>query len=164
MDLNMKTSLNARSQRAFTLVEVIIAVAVMSVMFVSLYLGIAFGFRVSRSERENLRATQIILERMEGIRLFRYDQLSDTNLNPATFTKTYYPDASSGQSQGITYNGTVTVTTNITLDPAANYSANMSKITVQLNWISEGVPRTRSITTFASMNGIQNYIVSTNSN
>ena len=164
MDLNVKTRPRVRSLRAFTLVEVIIAVAVMSVMFVSLYLGIAFGFRVSRSERENLRATQIILERMEGIRLFRYDQLTDTNLNPPTFSKTYYPDASGGLSQGITYNGTVTVTTNITLDPAASYSANMGEITVQLSWVSEGVPRTRSISTYASMNGIQNYIVSTNSN
>src|SRR6185503_7391306 len=116
MDLNMKTRPRVRSLRAFTLVEVIIAVAVMSVMFVSLYLGIAFGFRVTRSERENLRATQIILERMEGIRLYRFDQLSDTNLNPTSFSRTYYPQATGNQSQGITYRGTVTVDTNITMD------------------------------------------------
>lgn len=153
-----------RAEHAFTLVEVIIAVAIMAVMFVSLYLGIAFGFRVSRSERENLRATQIILERMEGIRLFRFDQLTDTNLNPLTFTKTYYPDALGGQSQGITYNGTVTVDTNITLDPPASYGSQMEKVTVQLSWVSEGVPRSRSISTYVSRNGIQNYIMSTNSN
>jgi type II secretory pathway pseudopilin PulG len=162
MGIKMPTSSRSRSERAFTLVEVVFAAAITSVMFVSLYLGIAFGFRVSRSERENLRATQIILERMEGIRLFRFDQLSDTNLNPLTFTKTFYPNASGSQSQGITYNGSVTVDTNVTLDPTANYSSAMKKVTIQLNWVSEGVPRSRSISTYAAQNGIQNYIVSTN--
>jgi Tfp pilus assembly protein PilE len=164
MGENITTDSTYRFERGYTTVEVIVAVLIMSVMFVSLYAGISFGFGVSRTERENLRATQIIMERMEGIRLFRFDQLSDTNLNPATFTRTYYPQASGGQSQGITYNGTVTVDTNITLDPSATYSAVMKKITVQLNWVSEGVPRTRIISTYASQNGIQNYIMSTNSN
>jgi prepilin-type N-terminal cleavage/methylation domain-containing protein len=164
MGLEMRTNFSSRFDRGFTLVEVVFAVAITAVMFVALYLGIAFGFRVSRSERENLRATQIIMERMEGIRLFRFDQLSDTTLNPTTFTRTYYPQASGAQSQGITYNGTVTVNTNITLDPSATYSSVMKKITVQLNWVSEGVARSRSISTYASQNGIQNYIMSTNSN
>ena len=164
MGIETPTRSSSRLQRAYTLVEVVIAVAITAVMFVALYLGIAFGFRVSRSERENLRATQIILERMEGIRLFRYDQLSDTSLNPLTFTRDYYPQASGSQSKGITYRGTVTIETNITMDPAANYSSGIKKVTVQLNWVSEGVPRTRSISTYASQNGIQNYIMSTNSN
>jgi len=164
MGLKIRTNSSSRWQRGYTLVEVVIAVAILAVMFVALYTGIAFGFRVTRSERENLRATQIILERMEGIRLFRFDQLSDTNLNPTTFTRTYYPQATGNQSQGITYTGTVTVDTNITLDPSVTYSSAMKKITVQLNWVSEGTPRTRSISTYASQNGIQNYIVSTNSN
>lgn len=164
MGVKISTRSNSRYARGYTLVEVIIAVAIVAVMFVSLYLGIAFGFGVSRSERENLRATQIILERMEGIRLFRYDQLSDTNLNPTTFTRTYYPQASGNQSQGITYIGTVNVVSNITLDPVAGYSTDMKKVTVTLNWVSSGVPRSRTISTYAAKNGIQNYIVSTNSN
>jgi len=162
MGVKIPTSSIPRFTRGYTLVEVVIAVAITSVMFVALYLGIAFGFRVSRSERENLRATQIILERMEGIRLFRFDQLSDTNLNPLTFTRDYYPQASGSQSKGITYSGTVTVETNITMDPTANYSTDIKKVTVQLRWVSEGVPRSRTISTYAAKGGIQNYIVSTN--
>jgi prepilin-type N-terminal cleavage/methylation domain-containing protein len=117
MGENITTSSRTRFERGYTMIEVIVAASIMSVMFVSLYTGISFGFSVSRTERENLRATQIILERMEGIRLFTYDQLSDTNLNPPIFTQNYYPQALTNQSQGITYTGTMTVESNITLDP-----------------------------------------------
>jgi prepilin-type N-terminal cleavage/methylation domain-containing protein len=162
MGVKMPANSSSRFEGGYTLVELIVAVLVFSIMFVSLYMGIAFGFGVSRSERENLRATQIILERMEGIRLFNYDQLSDTSLNPLTFTKTYYPQASGGQSQGITYTGTVSVVSGVTLDPTATYSADMKKITVQLNWVSGGVARSRTVSTYSARNGIQNYIISTN--
>src|SRR4051812_34173072 len=108
---------SSRFKRGYTTVEVIFAITITSIMFVSLYTGISFGFGVSRTERENLRATQILLERMEGIRLFTYDQLSDTNLNPATFVKYYYPQASGVQSVGISYTGKVEVASNITLSP-----------------------------------------------
>lgn len=152
----------SRFVRAFTLVEVIFSVLVLAVMFVALYGGITFGFSVTRAERENLRATQIILERMEGIRLFTFDQLSDTNLNPVTFTKNYYPPGLGSGSQGITYTGSVTVSTNIALDPTAGYSTDMKKITVTVRWVSANVHRARTLSTYAARNGIQNYIISTN--
>jgi len=97
MGEKITTGSSSRFELGYTTMEVVIAVFIMSIMFISLYAGITFGFGVSRTERENLRATQIILERMEGIRLFRFDQLSDTNLNPLTFSRTYYPQASGGQ-------------------------------------------------------------------
>jgi hypothetical protein len=151
-----------RLKEAYTTVEVVFASAILALLFVSLHLGIAFGFSVSRAERENLRATQIMLERMEGIRLFTFDQLSDTNLNPAFFTKSYYPAAMGGQSPGITYTGRVTVVPNITMDPTTTYSGDMKTVTVQLDWVSSNVHRTRSLTTYAARNGIQNYVISTN--
>ncbi len=42
----------------------------MAVMFVSLYAGMSFGFGVTQFEREDLRATQILLERLEGVPAF----------------------------------------------------------------------------------------------
>ena len=146
-------------QSAYTITEVMIAVAVVAVMFVSLYLGIAFGFSVTQFDRENLRATQILLERMEGIRLFTFDQLSDTNRNPASFVAHYYPDAVAGQSQGIAYTGTVRVTTP-TLNPTATYSSNMRAVTVTVQWTSGSVLRTRSMTSYVGKHGVQNYIYS----
>ena len=58
------------SLAAFTLAEVVIAVGVLGVSIISLYAGISSGFALTRSSRENLRATQIMVEQMEAIRLY----------------------------------------------------------------------------------------------
>src|SRR5215813_10376978 len=91
---------------AATLAEVTVGVAVLAVMMVSLYGGMAGGFAITQLSRENLRGTQIMLERMEGIRLFNWNQLNYSNsLLAASFTNSYYPLATNGQSKGITYSG-----------------------------------------------------------
>ena len=63
----------ATNRTAFTLPEVMVAAGVGAVLFVSLYLGIAQGAVVVQSCRENLRATQILQEKMETIRLYTWD-------------------------------------------------------------------------------------------
>jgi hypothetical protein len=137
--------------------EVVMAVALLAIMMISLYGGITSGFAVVQLARENLRSTQIMLERMEGIRLYRWDQLVYSNMIPTSFTAYYYPLAASGESKGIAYNGTMVVT-NANLSPAATYSANMRLITVTLAWNSGNVRRTRSMSTYVSKNGVQNYV------
>jgi len=76
---------------------------------------------------------------------------------PATFTNYYYPLAASGESKGIIYNGSMVIT-NATLSPSATYSTNMRIVTVSINWTSGKVLRTRSMSTYVSKNGIQNYV------
>ena len=144
---------------AFTLVEVVVCVAIVGVVFVSLYAGIFFSFAVTRSERENLRATQVILQRMEGIRLFNWNQITDTNLNPSTFLEQYVPASAGVPASGVMYTGQVAVTS-VTLDPPATYSANMKKFTVTVTWSSGNVLCTRSASTYVAKYGIQNYIYS----
>ena len=141
--------------RAYTLPEVLIAVAIVSIMFISLYVGISFGFAVTQLDRENLRATQIILERMEGIRLFTFDQVSQPSLNPPAFTNYFYPLATPGQSKGIAYSGTVTVMNAATM---TTYNDRLKRIIVTVRWTSGGVTRTRSMTTYVGRHGLQNYI------
>src|SRR6266481_414088 len=89
------------SQIAYTLVEVIVCVALIIILFVSLYGGMSSGFAVTQTSRENLRATQIMLEYMEGIRLYNWDQLTSSNWIPTSFTNYYYPLASANESKGI---------------------------------------------------------------
>src|SRR5437867_13165316 len=95
------------SQIAYTLVEVLVCVALIVILFVSLYGGMSSGFAVTQNARENLRATQIMLEYMEGIRLYNWDQLVYSNWVPTSFTNYYYPLAAPGESKGIPYYGII---------------------------------------------------------
>ena len=158
MKIKPATSHSARIiQLAFTLPEVIVGVAIVVVMFVTLYGGMTSGFAITQLARENLRGTQIMLERVEGIRLYNWNQLVYSNMIPTTFTNYYYPLASNGQSQGIPYYGTMTIS-NAAMNPTANYSTNLRLISVSVMWTNGIMPRTRSVQTYVAMNGIQNYV------
>jgi Tfp pilus assembly protein PilV len=163
----MKIKLSAirdfpRHRRAFTLVEVMIAAAITLVMFISFYAAMAAGVQTIQTARENLRATQIIVNRLDGIRLFTWDQLTDTTKFPTSFTENYYPNGLNGTTNcGIPYTGTVTITTPTLM---SGYNANMYQITVQLSWISpyNNVQHTRQMSTYYARYGIQNYVFNSN--
>jgi len=146
-------------QLAYTLVEVVIGVAIVGIAFVSLYAGMSAGFAVTQLSRENLRATQIILERMEGLRLYNWNQLCYSNMIPLNFTNYYYPLTGTNEAKGVAYRGTMVVT-NAGLTPAASYGDNMRKILVTVSWESSGVQRIRTMSTYTSRNGLQNYVYS----
>ena len=77
--MNLKTSNQRRTdalRRAYTVMEVLVAVAVVGVVFVTLYLGMLQGFAIVKTGRENLRATQILEEKMEVIRLYTWPQIN----------------------------------------------------------------------------------------
>ncbi len=154
---------NANSHRrfeaAYSMAEAMVGVSLMGILFVSLYGGMASGFAVTQVARENLRATQILLERVEGIRLYNWNQLVYSNWVPSTFTNFYYPLTNANESPGIMYVGTMSIQP-ATLSPSATYADNMREITVTVNWTSAGVPRTRSMKTFVAKNGVQNYVYS----
>ena len=148
---------------AFTLAEVLVAVAVMSVAFVSLYLGVSSAFAITQVSRENLRATQIMLERMEGIRLYNWNQLNYSNMIPGSFVEYYYPAATNGASRGVAYRGHFDLGP-ANLNPPANYEQLMRAITVTVFWTNSsgaGQPlvRQRSMRTYSARDGVQNYVI-----
>jgi hypothetical protein len=158
------------SERAISLVEVVFSMALVSVLFVSLYGGIASGFGLVNLARENLRANQIIVEKMETIRLYSWDQINSNGFIPPTFIDHFFPtvitnvDDSNGQLRtnlntfgngGISYYGTVTIADAPVADA---YKTNMKQFTVTLNWTNSNIPRTRSLTTYVAQNGLQNYV------
>jgi hypothetical protein len=131
---------------------------IVGVVFGSLYMGVGFAFDVTRFERENLRATQVILRRMEGIRLFNWLQITDTTLNPTNFSDAYIP----GSSVTNFYVGKLSVA-DVVLDPPVSYSNLMKKLTVTVSWQSNGRLRTRTASTYIARDGVQNYVYLTNS-
>ncbi|MCX8091221.1 MAG: hypothetical protein N3I86_09900 [Verrucomicrobiae bacterium] len=159
-----QTTAARRARLAFSLLEVVISVAVLSFMLVTLYGGIASSFAIIQTARENLRATQIMLERVEGIRLYNWNQLVYSNMIPTWFTNYYYPLAGPGESKGVVYVGRMQIEP-VTLNPPATYSANMRRINVTIYWtnyygrgLTNRIVRSRNMVTYAARHGIQNYV------
>jgi len=149
---------------AYSLVEVIVAILVLALMLISLYGGFSSGFAVVKLARENLRATQIMMQKMETVRLLKWSQLLDTNnfLQPA-FTDYYDPSGTNANAFGAVYRGFVS--TNAATGVSADYAANMRTVTVNIFWTN--YPRgltntpivlTRQMRTLVAKYGMQNYV------
>jgi prepilin-type N-terminal cleavage/methylation domain-containing protein len=146
----------ASRQAAYTLPEVMVGISIIAVMFVTLYLGFTQGFGVVQASRENLRATQILQQYSELIRLYTWEQLTNGTAFPHPYTKTwtFYPMGAPG-SRGVTYTGTMSVDSS---DIVEDYAADTKKVTITLNWTSGNVTRQRQMTTMVSKYGLHNYI------
>ena len=158
--IKMKTALSkdwkTSVRSAFTLPEVMMAVLVTSLLFVGFYLGITQGFAILQVARENLRATQILQEESEVLRLYTFDQITNHYM-PASQTWTYYPGYQEAASnKGITYTGTIDV--NPLVDWTESYAQNLRKVTFTLTWVSGNVTRTRQLETLVSQYGLQSYV------
>ena len=147
------TKRNSKAPRAFTLIEVLVCTGVIGVVFVSLYAGMASGVSTMQIARHNLRATQILVEKMETIRLYNWDQIT-TNFIPETFTTSYYPSGATNQ-QGVVYTGKVKISNP---DLQSNYDDDMKLIEIELKWTTGKLPRTRKVSTLYSRYGLQNYV------
>ena len=99
-----------------------------------------------------------MLERMEGVRLFNWNQLTNASMIPSTFTSYYYPLATSNGNEGITYSGTMSIGSASNLSPSVGYAANLRSIDVTLVWTNGGHQRVRTMSTIVAQNGIQNYV------
>jgi len=151
----------------------LVSTAVIGIAVVSLYAGIASGFGVLSVARENLRANQILVEKLETIRLYNWDQINSNGFIPPTFTAPFFPTVitnisgtnangtpiysnyTNGASGGVTYFGTVEITN---APVASQYATNMRLVTVSLTWTNGNIPRQRTMQTLISANGLQDYI------
>jgi prepilin-type N-terminal cleavage/methylation domain-containing protein len=159
-----------RKNSAFTLVEILVALVMALVIFSAAGHALNTGFNTVQVSREQLRANQVCLAHMEGIRLCRWDktQLFNTDVLPRQFTDYFYPVGLSSSNNPanafVSYSGTVTLNTNFTLSPNPSYISNLCLVTVSLTWtdrcFSTTKVRSYSMTTLVSKNGIQNYVFS----
>lgn len=137
------------------------ASAIILVLFVGVYMCISQAFTITRLAREDLRATQILLERMEGIRLYNWYQLTASNWIGSRFQEYYYPITNLGPPPGIVYSGEFIVT-NVPFFFQPSYATNMRLIIVRLYWTNGSgnrqIVRKREMQTIVSKYGLQNYI------
>ena len=149
----LETRADRLPRSGFTIAEVLIAMAIAGIVGVSLYAGLARSFSALQGSRHSLRATQILTEKLEVIRLYNWTQINTAGFVPSTFTEYYQPATNS--SPGITYTGTITITG---ANVSSAYTNTMRKAVVQVTWVSSGITLTQSMETLISQNGVQNYI------
>ncbi|MEY2408502.1 MAG: hypothetical protein QOF48_1172 [Verrucomicrobiota bacterium] len=147
-----------RSKAAFTLVEVVVAIAILGIGVIALYSALLSSFRVVELSRENLRATQVMVELMDTLRLYSWDQITDPSFTPKHFDVAYDPvAATNGGSSLFTYSCEM----NVKKGPNdVDYGDNMKTVTLDIEWQSGSKKnkRTRSFVTYVTRNGLQSYI------
>jgi hypothetical protein len=135
------------------MVEVTVGMGVLGAVVGAMLSGITTGTFTMRMARENLRATQIMLEKVETIRLYSWQQITTAGFIPATFQATYDPQGT--PSVGLTYQGTMTIND---APISSSYSNDMKVVTVHLSWQTGSLQRDREFTSYIARNGLQDYI------
>jgi len=151
----MRVLKDRTAAKGFGLIEALVATTLIAVAVFALYTGITSSFFHIRMARENLRATQVILEKMEVIRLLTWSQINQPGFLPRTFVAPYDPDATNS-NKGLIYSGSLLVT-NAPL--AVDYADDMRMVVVTLSWETRGLRRNRELTTYVSRHGVQNYLL-----
>src|SRR5205809_3519892 len=154
--MKIKLALSARPRRklaGFSLIEATVGMGVVGTVVGAMLSGMATGTLSIRMARENLRATQIMLEKVETIRLYSWGQVTNTGFIPSTFFATYDPQGT--PSVGLTYTGRISIAK---APVGSTYSNDMRMITVDLFWKTGGLQRQRQFSSYIARNGLQDYI------
>jgi len=149
----ISASLTKRSKAAaaFTLIEVLTAIGIIGIVSVSLYAGLAMSFDSVRNSRLELRATHILTEKLEALRLFNWEQVNTSGFIPGKFTERFDPT----NKLSVLYEGEITLTNAAV---ASAYNSTMRKVVAQVTWATPQGKRTKKMETFISQYGIQNYL------
>ena len=131
-----------------------LAVVVIMITFGGFYLGFTQGFAIIQLARENLRATQILQEKAETIRLFTWDDVLAATASTYVSTNYFSPLATSG-GNGTAY----TVTREVGTPPIKeSYAGDIKLVTFTVKWTSGNLLRQRQMQTLVAQYGLHNYI------
>jgi hypothetical protein len=155
MRIQLEQRRTSRTSGGFSLTDAMFAMAVAAFMFIALYAGLAFGFKVIKMARENTRATQIMLEKMETIRLYTWNQITNPGFIPTNqFVVPYY--SVGGTNTSLMYTGQISIAP---CPIGASYADNMRKVMIRVDWAPyDSTNRSKTMTTYVTRNGLQNYV------
>ena len=146
-----------RRQAGDTFNKMLVWVAFAGVVVTFLHGVLSAGFPVIKSLRENLRATRIVMQQAEALRLFTWSQVCDTNNHrKPLFVE---PQDSRGDVQ---YAGYITSAVPAAGDLANASPSHMRTVTVTLCWTNSGgakpIVQRRELQTRLARNGTPKYI------
>lgn len=152
-----------RRRRGFTIPEVVIGTVILVIGYVGLYGAMAFGRTMVKNSRENLRATEIMDEKMEQIRLYDWQEITNNvvggYMDPTPFPQYYDP---SNTNHPPVYWCQMFVT-NMPSGFPSSYSSSMCMVSVVVLWTNYNggtsiTTHARTNQTYVAGSGIQNYV------
>ena len=138
----MKIKLN---RSGFTLIEVMFSMAIIGFCTLAVLSAISFGTFQIRMSTDNLKCSQILLEKTETIRLTSWDQLLTVGFIPSNWSVT---------NDNVIFSGTTVISP---YPYVTAYSANMRMVTFNVNWNTGVISRNRNMVTYVALNGLQSY-------
>lgn len=142
---------------AYTLVEVMVATFLLAILMIVFFAGFSQGYSGLNTTRQDLRATQILTQKAEAVRLCTWTQL--TNL-PASFQEYY--TSSTTNSGSTTYFGTIAITSATNIPNSVSYFSTVKLVTISVVWTNyikdRAISHSRQMQTMASRDGMVNYI------
>lgn len=124
---------------------------IIGVVVIALYTAFTQGTLMTQMSREDQRATQILLEQTEALRMCGWEVITSSNGVPATFMVHYDPK----KTNGLVYFGTMQVT-NPPL--AASYQTNLKQVRIRLEWQGGSLRRNREVNTLVARYGLNTYV------
>ena len=130
---------------------------ILAITSMAFYAGLSSGFGVTQFSREEVRATQIMMQQIEAVRLCTWSELTNY-----TFQQVYDPLATNRVSAGALYSGQVTITNAASIPGSVSYAQDMCLVTVNLSWTNwnggHSVPHSRQMQTQVARYGLQTYV------
>jgi len=138
-------------QQGFSVIEAMVGFVILGITITALCGGFSFGFNTIKLSQEEVRADQILVQKLETLRIYKWNAINNLFIM-ANFTNYY---STSNTLHGVTYSGTM----NVTNFPATgeSYSNTLKQVTATVSWFSEGKNHTRSMSTLVSQNGLLTY-------
>ncbi len=148
-----------KTAAAFSLVEVSAASFLLGILVLSVFGAFSSGLVVVKASRDNLRATQILVQKMETLRLLTWSQGTNNPIASTNFLASYDPTS---RNPGTTYRGVYAANPAPASIPAA-YRKDMRQATVTVYWtnvLARGkvAVQSHAMKTFVARYGMQNYV------
>lgn len=148
-------SASTSSEQGSSIVEAMVGSVVLSMVALSLYSAFSFGFKTVQVSQENVRADQIIVDKLETIEVYNWQKLINGTFVSTNFTSYYTPPTGTNSvGSGTVYRGTLSITA---APITESYSNTLLQVTANVAWTSSGIPRSRTMKTFISQYGVQAY-------
>jgi type II secretory pathway pseudopilin PulG len=148
-----------RRNRGFSLVEAVVGMALLGLVCMALFSGLFNSTFSVHLARENLRATQIMAEKLDTIRLYSWKQLTNETYIREDFNAPLHPpdplSPPQTNSSSAVYEGALYIES----APISEvYGKDLRLVTVELKWKTGGLQRNRSMSTLVSRYGTHKYI------